>query len=159
MAIILGVITPKINQMIDKTVISQTIDSMNQLNTQIQDTLGSLGSQRDILLTIKKGTYNIDGLNNIISFVLQGTNALISQPGVSIRNIENGDLSILTKQISKNKYDLFLTLNYTYMNLTFNNKDENKILTAAPTAYKLLIINKGSLNDSLKQLDIQTIGS
>jgi type II secretory pathway pseudopilin PulG len=156
MAIIIGVITPKINQITDKTILTQTRDTLNQLNDQVQETLSTVGSQREVALTVKRGQYMIDGPNNNIYYSLLGTSALISQPGIPVKD---GELTILTEMIVKNKYNVFLILNYSSYNVTYNGKDVNKTLTPAPTSYRLLLINRGSpSSDARKQIDIQSIG-
>lgn len=156
MAIIIGVITPKINQMTDKAILTQTIDSLNILNEQVQDALSTGASQREFSLTVKRGKYFIDSQNDNIYYLLSGTNALISQPGIPIQNDE---LTVLTQVITKNKYNVFLILNYSSYNITYNNQDIDKTFTAAPTRYRLLLINKGSPSQNIpKQIDIQSIG-
>ncbi len=156
MGIILSVVTPKINQINDKTLLSQTKDAMIQLNEQIQDLLTSTGQQRDVLLTIKKGEYFIDGPGNSISFSLKGTKALISQPDELIKS---GDIDILTKTKTNSRYDVYFILNYSQYNITYNGKDVNKTFTPAPAGYRLLLINAGSSSPtSPKQIDIQSIG-
>jgi type II secretory pathway pseudopilin PulG len=157
MAIIIGVVTPKINEMTDKTILTQTMETLTKLNEQIQDALSASGSQREISLTVKRGSYFIDGQNDVIYFLLKGTNALISQPGEPIKN---GDLTVLTQERASKKYDVYLILNYSSSsNITYNNKDMNKTFTAAPSAYRMLIINRGSPSQTTpKQIDIQSIG-
>ena len=157
MSIIIGVVTPKINQITDKAVLTQSKDTLNQINDQVQEILSATGSQRDILLTIKKGEYFIDGSQDSISYILRGTSALISQPN---EYVKSGDINILTIAKSNKRYDVYLTLNYSAYNLTYNGKDVNKTLTTAPAGYRLLFINKGSTSSTIpKQIDIQSIGA
>ena len=156
MGAIIAVVTPKITQMNDKILLTQTIDSMNQMNEQIQDTFLYPGSQREITLMVKKGEYSIDGTNDKIEFLLKNTGLLYSQPNIPIKQ---GDLEILTvEKPGGKKYDILLTLNYRDSNLTYQDKDQNKTLTAAPLAYRLLVINNGASGSSpKKQIDIKLI--
>ena len=158
MGAIIAVVTPKITQMNDKILLTQTIDSMNKLNEQIQDSFLYAGSQREITLMVKKGEYTIDAPNDNIQYLLKNTNLLYSQPNISITQ---GDMKILTvEKPGGKKYDIYLTLHYD-VNLTYGseNKEINKTLTSAPVAYRLLVINRGSAPPALKVINIQSIGA
>jgi hypothetical protein len=154
MGAIIGVVTPKITQMNDKILLTQTIDTMNQLNAQVQDTYLYPGSQREVTLMVKKGEYTIDGAGDQIQFLLKNTGLLYSQPNITIRQ---GDLNILTvEKLGGKKYDIFLTLDYGDSNLTYQGRDQNKSLTSAPIAYRLLVINNGIVSGSPKKnIDIK----
>lgn len=153
---ILAIVTPRITNMNDKLILTQTIGSMNRLNEQLRDALSAAGSQREIQLAVKKGEYFIDSPNDKIYYYLKNTGYLYSQPNVSIKQ---GDIFILTTEKQNKKYDISLMLNYSAYNITYSDKDINKTLTSAPTAYRLLILNKGSPASSVKtQLDIKSAG-
>jgi len=151
---LLAVTTPKINQLKDKAIITQTIESLNNLNQQIQNTLIASGNKRTVSLTIKKGEYVIDSVNNNIYYVMKGTNLLYSQLNQSQKQ---GDITILTEEMN-NRYNIYLILNYSSYNITYQDEDKNRALTSAPAAYNLLIENKGSLtSDSPIQINIEPI--
>ena len=153
---ILAVVTPKIVQMNDKLTITQTIDSMNRLNEQIREALSAVGSQREILLNVKKGEYFIDAPGDRIYYYLKGTGYMYSQPNVSITQ---GDIKVLTTEKPGKKYDISLMLNYSAYNITYNGEDKNRTLTSAPTAYRMIIVNQGITNgDAKTKLDIKSIG-
>lgn len=157
MGIILSVVTPRINQINDRALLTQTKEAMTQINEQVQEILSSTGQQRDILLTVKKGEYFINAPENYISFVLKGTGALISEPN---QLIKSGEIDILTKTKSSSKYDVYLILNYSQYNITYNGKDVNKTFTPAPAGYRLLLMNAGSASvTGTKQIDIKSIGA
>jgi len=157
MGIILSVVTPKINQINDRALLSQTKEAMTQINEQVQEILSSTGQQRDILLTVKKGEYFIDGPGNSISFILKGTGAPISEPD---QVIKSGEINILTKTKTSGKYDVYFVLNYSQYNITYSGKDVNKTFTPAPAGYRLLLINAGSSSiTGTKQIDIKPIGA
>lgn len=139
---IMAVMLPRINQANDRIVIAQTIDSLNSINNQMSEVTLSSGSQREISLVVKKGEYIIDSLNNSIYYVLDGTNLLYSEPG---EEIKNGDVYYKTEIKTGKKYTITLKLDYSNFNITYRDKDEEKRLTSAPTAYNLLIQNKDSL--------------
>ena len=153
---ILAVMTPKIVQMNDKLTITQTIDSMNRLNEQARDALSAAGSQREILLNVKKGEYFIDAAHDRIYYYLLGTGYMYSQPNVSIKQ---GDITALTAEKAGKKYDVSLMLDYSGYNITYNGEDKNRTLTSAPTAYRLIIVNNGAAESGAEiQLDIKSIG-
>lgn len=144
--ILLAVITPKINDIKDKAIITENINSLNEINQQVQNTLLSPGNKRQITLPVKKGEYVIDSVNDTIYYVMRDTNYMYSQVG---QEQTSGDLTRLT--IQKNgDYDVYLILNYKNFNITYQDKDVNRILTAAPTPYVLLIENRGAAGGMTK---------
>lgn len=149
MGLIIAVMTPKINQMTDKTILIHSTESLTNLNQQIFEVLTSAGNQRQALLNIKKGEYVIDSLNNSIYFLLKSTGLKYSQPDFLFNQ---GEVDVLTIDKGNKKYDVYLFLNYSSLNITFNNKKINKQLTSSPTAYKILIQNQGN-----KQLNFELI--
>lgn len=139
--ILISVSLPKINQISDKAVISQTINSLNDIDSQIGKILIAAGNKREINLMIKKGEYTINSLDNEIYYVLKGTNLLYSEVN---QTGKQGDLEIITRQ-RNGKYDVYLYLKYDNLNLIYEGKEINKTLTEAPTSYKLLIENNGKV--------------
>ncbi|MDP1729200.1 MAG: hypothetical protein Q8L27_03300 [archaeon] len=136
MGSLIAVVTPRINMMIDKSVVSQSVDSLHYIDQQIQDSVKSVGNQRAISLIVKKGKYIIEPSTNSIHFILENTNYLASQPD---ELTPKGDLMIFTKSLGNKKYEITLTLQYNSLNLTYQDKGLNKTLTNSPTAYNLFI--------------------
>jgi type II secretory pathway pseudopilin PulG len=149
MGTIITVMTPRIAQMSDKVIIEQTIEALNQFDEQLRDTLPYAGNQREILLTIKKGEYTINAVEDVIYFSLKNTGLKYSEPNESFKQ---GEIEILTLDKGNRKYDIRLLLNYSNYNLTYQNTEMSKVLTASPTAYKLLIINKDG-----KKIEIEPV--
>ena len=147
LGMIIAVITPKINQMIDKTTLTHSLESLNSINEQIMDTMTSAGQQREIILNAKKGEYVINGLDDTFYFILKNSNYKYSQPGIIF---PQGDIEVLTSNKTAGKYDVVFLLNYSSFNLTFYNEDGVKQLTSSPVEYNLLIQNKGN-----KQLNFE----
>jgi type II secretory pathway pseudopilin PulG len=146
---LVAVATPKLIRMNDQITISQTTETLNKLNEQIRNTLPYAGNQREVVLVVKKGEYTLDAINDTIFYTLKNTGLKYGEPNVLIRE---GDIYILTTSKANNKYDVTLLLNYSIFNLTYQSKDINKVLTAAPAGYKFLIVNKDG-----KNIDIQSI--
>lgn len=138
MGIVLSVVTPKINQMNDKIVITQSTDSLNKFNEQIGETLTAAGNKREILLSVKKGEYVIDSSANKVSYILKDTSYMAGQPGLVIKN---GDVNMLTLEKSSKKYDIYLTIDYSKenLNIVYQNNELNKTLFSSPTAYRLVV--------------------
>jgi type II secretory pathway pseudopilin PulG len=141
LGLLIAVATPKINQMVDKSTLVNSFDSLNTLNEQIRDTMTAAGNQREILLTVKKGEYNIDGNRSFFSFVLKNSNFKYSEIGVTFKQ---GDINVLTTDRGNKKYDVLFFLNYSSFNITYDNKNILKQLTASPNGYNLIIQNKGN---------------
>lgn len=149
MGTIIAVVTPRIAQINDKIVIEQTIESLNQLNQQIRDTLSYAGNQREMLLFVKKGEYTVDAVNDNIYYSLKNTRVKYSEPNESFKQ---GDIHILTLDRGNKRYDVNLLLNYSFLNITYQENDMIKVFTVSPTAYKLLAINADG-----KKLEVELI--
>ena len=142
-AIILGIAMPKIRETNDRVLLEQTITAMTDLNEVIDSTRIAAGNSRIVNFKINKGELFIDGLNDSIIFYLKNTNLRFSETGVEI---PQGDLILKTQENQKN-YDISLELDYSgKFNISYNGQDITKVLSQAPTAYKILIINKGGEN-------------
>jgi len=151
-AILIALITPRVKEMNDKAIVEQSINSLSSVDEKIYATLMSPSSQREIDLYFRKGEYIINSEDNTISFSLKGTNLLYSQLNKTVRQ---GEIYILTSG-KKDNYDIMLTLNYSSFNVTFNGRDENKVLTASSTGYRLLVRNNGKVGD-YTQININII--
>jgi hypothetical protein len=145
-------ITPKINTLIDETAIEQARGFLGDFDEALARTLYSSGMQIEFNLPLKKGEFIVNGLDNSVSYVLRGTLKKFSE----VNQLIPGDISILTKNVSTKKYDVYLIVNYSSLglNLTYNNKDSEKIFNSAPTPYPILISNKGGID---KGIDISSL--
>ncbi len=151
MGALIAVITPRVNMMIDRSVISQSSESLNYISDQISDSLSSSGNQRAISLMVKKGEYVINPAENSIYFILKGTTYLASQPN---EVTPQGEITILTTEKSKKSYDVKLELKLNAINLTYQDTKLGKTLTNSPTAYSLIVTYLGG---SDKKLNIDSI--
>jgi len=137
MALVLTFAKPKIEEIQDKEIISQSINVLKDIDIIIR-TIGSTGNQRVIDLGISEGTLNIDGVNDQIFFEIE-SRYTYSEPGLDIRN---GAIIIHNEQIGKIN-NLNLSTEYTSHDIKFQNTDELKKINKAPTPYKLLVSNTG----------------
>lgn len=150
LGILLSIVTPKINQIRDKTILTQTIDSLNVLNEEISETLIAPGNKREVLLSVSKGEYVIDAKNETIYYLLKDSTYMFSQLD---QVTASGNILVLTKKGKKN-YDVYLTLNYSSYNITYEGKDIIREFTQAPVPYRLLIENKEGTD---KKINIQQV--
>lgn len=149
MGAIIAISTPKIIQMNDNILITQTIESLNTFNEQVRETLLYPGNQREILLTLKKGEYTLDAGNNTFYFTLKNTRLKYSEPG---KFFKDGDIYRLTLDKGNNQYDILLLLNYSLFDVTYFKQNTTKIFTPAPLAYRLLVVNRNGKNIDIEQL-------
>ena len=134
---ILSFAKPKIEQLQDKSVIEQSLKTMNNINEIIDEIKTTPGNKREIEIGIKKGSLTIDGINNKIIFNID-SKYMYSEPG---QEYHEGDITILNNQIGElNK--LNATMNYDY-NITWEGKPQMENLGSSSTAYQLFISNKG----------------
>ncbi len=152
MGALIAVITPRVNLMIDRAIVSQSMDSLNFINGQVLDSYDKgAGNQRAISLNVKKGEYLIDSASDSISFILENTGYMASQINEAT---PQGDLIKITRDRGNKKYDVSITLHYDNMNLTYQNKEMNRTFTTSSTSYDLII---SYLGGSDKKINIESV--
>ena len=156
-ALIAAVLTfakPKIEEIRDKAIIEQSISLMKDLdNTIIEIVQGGSGNKRVLETSIKKGEMTIDSIEDKIIFKIDGK-YLYSEIG---KEIQDGNLVIKTEKLG-NLNRVTLERNYEDYNITFNGKEENKIITKGATPYKISLWNRGeqdSGDTKLWHIDIE----
>ena len=126
--------------------IEKSADVMKDINNIVLSLVqGGPGNKRLVEAKIKKGALIIDTMNDKIIFEME-TDYLYSEPCESEpcdnKIVNVGNIKVLTKKVGGiNK--VTLTTDYPY-DITYNNVNtEEKRLEQSPTAYKILIENKG----------------
>src|SRR3989344_2600355 len=120
--LVLAILTPKIKEFRDRSVIEQTIDSLNVFDSKV-----------------------VDVLNNTIRYVLDESNVRYSEPGVSL---DIGRINVTTQELTES-YRISLYMSYKY-NITFNGKDSNsEQFTPVSIPYEFFIENKGMINNNV----------
>ncbi len=143
--LVLAILTPKIKEFRDRSVIEQTIDSLNLIDSKIVEVLDAPGNKRKVNLKLDKGRIEINSSRDEIKYVLGESNVRYSEPNVQL-NI--GRIKIFTKEINE-KYEIILYLNYTY-NITYAGSDSNfKDFSPVSIPYEFFIENKGLVNNRL----------
>lgn len=142
--LVLAILTPKIKEFKDRSVIEQTIDSLNIFDSKVIEILDAPGNKRKITFGLQRGTIFVDTMNDTIFYELDGANTRYSEPGVYI-NI--GRIKVLTTQKTES-YKITLSLEYPH-NITFNGKDslEPQQFTPVSIPYDFFVENKGLINN------------
>jgi len=143
----LGFIMPKINEARDRATVEQAINSLSEFDAKVNEVIetGS-GNVRQIEFYMKKGELHIVSsayaTNYIseISLTLDGLSAPYSEPGVEI---DIGRIKVNSTEGQKTS-SVSLRVPYNRINITYNNLNEDRKFTAAPTPYKFFIENKGN---------------
>jgi hypothetical protein len=150
--IILAIVTPKINQAKDKTLVEQTIGSLGSWDEKIRELVDKgAGNVRNIpVFTMKRGSLIINSSSDEIIFVVDGLSKPYSEIGYPIRE---GNIVITSYQDKKTSY-VELVLDYSNVaNITYEGEDQIKKFTAATTAYSFSIKNLGG--EDFTQVDIE----
>jgi len=138
--ILLAIIKPAIDEKKDQIIIEQSLDMLNNIENQIEDVrYYGVGNSRPIEIKIKKGQLKINGEKDYLEFSIE-SKYTYSEPG---ENISIGKIIARTEKTGK-KNDVSLTLDYSNkLNLTWNGKDEEKILNPSPSIYTITVTNIG----------------
>jgi type II secretory pathway pseudopilin PulG len=140
MGLLMAVAYPKIEKMKDKSIIDQSIDMLEKIDSTILEMRrGGPGNQRVIELGIKQGFLKIDGVGDKLIFEMESTYTY-SEPGLDY--IQGNIMIHTTKTSDTNTVTLTLRNNGEY-NLTYQNEDATKDLTKASLPYSLLLSNEG----------------
>ena len=146
MGLVLAILTPKIKDFRDRAVIEQSIDSLNVIDSKINEILDAPGNKRKIELTIDKGKFAINATKDTIYFVIDDSSTRYSEPNVSL---EIGRINVTTMKTGE-KYSVTLEANYLY-NITFDGVDSSEINAFSPTSlpYKFFVENRGLVNQNV----------
>jgi len=138
-AAVLAFAKPKIEEIQDKAIIEQSIILMKDLDSTISEIVqGGSGNKRILETSIKKGEMTINAVDDEINFEIE-SRYVYSEPG---KEIQDGNLVTKTEKMGDLNI-VMINRYYDDYNITFNGKDENKIISKAATPYKISVWNKG----------------
>ncbi len=138
--IVLAIATPAIGRYRDRAVIEQTISVLNDLDSEVKEVeYYGLGNRRPFEFRIKEGILEINSQEDKISYVLEESRMEYSELGI---DIEQGDITIRTEK-KGDRFDIFLSLSYEDINITYNKNEEKMIFQPTSTPYKIFIENLG----------------
>ena len=164
-ALMLAVVKPKLEEMKDSFVISQTISALNELDSIIVEIRQAVGSTRGYDLYLSRGELKIhcvEGtLTQYIEWYLPDSNYMFSEATEEgeepIVVPAAGNIKGFTIVGNGNRFSVTLRLYYNELDLTFNGKDEDKILQPAKTHYSLWFENRGVGPKGKQQIDISLL--
>ncbi|MGV8142614.1 MAG: hypothetical protein ACP5NS_03185 [Candidatus Pacearchaeota archaeon] len=140
--LVLAILTPKIKEFRDRTVIEETLSLLNVFDSKINEVLDAPGNKRRIEMTIDKGQFSIDPANDLLKFVLEEADIKYSEPGVSL---EIGRVNVTTESIREN-YKITLEVHYLH-NITFEGSDSTVgEFTPVTIPYQMFVENRGLAN-------------
>lgn len=144
---------PKINEIQDNVIISQSIEMLEDIDTTIIDiTTGGQGNKRILEIGIKKGTLFVDGVNDKIIFEAEIGHAYseLESP------ISKGNLEILTEEFGS-EYKVTVTRDYSSAyDVQYNSASEEGAITKSSSSYKLSITNSGT-SEGKTVLDFEVV--
>jgi hypothetical protein len=136
--LLLAFANPKINELQDKTILDQSVAILEDVHTLVEEIKNVAGNKRVVDLTIRKGTFIIDGIENRIIFEMDSTQEY-SESG---KNITQGNVVVFTEEKGEINF-VTLTSYYDYYNITYTGNDEIKTLGKSPTPYRIFLTNNG----------------
>lgn len=137
--IVLSIITPEIQKVKERTIISQTNEALVQLNNEIQKVGQTEGNVKIVDFKITKGKLEIIPDGDEIIYTLENTKLEFSEEG---QEIKQGDIILKTEKVGK-RFNVILELKYDNLNITFNKENKLQTLHSSPTPYKIKIENVG----------------
>ena len=143
---------PKIQESKDRLVVEQTIYALSNLDSKLTETAEVPGNVRIAELRIQRGSLNLDGKNDSISFTIEDLRKPYSQNG---SEISLGRISLLSLQGQKYS-KVSVSINYRY-NITVNDLDKVETLTPSPLPRRIAIEDKGVQSDGRIRINVKEV--
>lgn len=144
LALVLGLVIPKVDELKDKAVIEQSLDMLNSIDQVIDNIKYVTGNSRPVEIKIQKGLLIISGEQDIIEYRLEESKYKYSQIG---RELEVGRVKVLTQERAKS-YDVSLKLNYSEsVNITWKESDNLYTFQPSPQPFTIVLTNKRYIGD------------
>ena len=141
--VLLAFIKPQIDEAIDKNIIEKSIESLNKIDSIINEISYVPGNSRTLIINIKKGELFINTKAETVSITIDDSKHEYSEIGREIE-IPGTRITALTN-ITGELTNVKLTMNYNQtLNLTFNDRDENAEYKNSETAHNIIIRNLGT---------------
>ncbi len=140
--VLLAFIKPQIDSAVDKNFIEKSIESLNKIDSIVNEIYYVTGNSRSLVLGLKKGEVMINSTADIITLTVSDSKHEYSELGKEVE-IPGTRLKVLTKEEVGRK-DVILTLDYSdYVNVTYNSEDSNKVIQSSQNPYTIIIKNNG----------------
>jgi len=142
--LVLGLATPKINELKDKAIIEQGIEMLNSVNSIIDNIKYVSGNSRPADVKIQKGTLIIDSKGDQIEYLIEESRYQYSELD---KEIEVGFIEVKTIKVGKT-YTVSLKLDYSNSaDITWQTENKLKVFQPSSQPYSISITNKGNIND------------
>ena len=135
--ILLAVAKPKIDEVRDRLIIEQTIESFNQIHSRILEIQDAPGNQRTLGIKLSRGNIIINSSSNTIVWQMSSSYEY-SQPGSTVLF---GKINVRTEK--SNPYNIFISLEYSEYDLYLSGNEEIFEIQKSPTPYTLIFRNEG----------------
>ena len=136
--ILLAVSKPKIDEMRDNLLIEQTIESLNEIDSEIREVVNyGAGNQRDVELKVSRGRFVVDSVNDSLYWILN-SDKMYSEPGEVVKIGERFNVTTT----GTGPWEVRLSIS-SPVDLTYDGGQDLKEINAASTPYKLYIRNAG----------------
>lgn len=140
LAVILALITPKIQETKDKAVLDQSLSLLDDLSRTIDEIKFAPGNSWPVQIKFDKGRFVVDGAGNEVYFLFEDSKVKYSEPG---EIINRGRITIETVQAGR-ELNVKMSLKYTNaLNITYRGEDRTQSFQAASLPYDLFVENAG----------------
>ncbi|MBS3074105.1 hypothetical protein J4447_01475 [Candidatus Pacearchaeota archaeon] len=154
--VLLAFIKPQIDSAIDKSFIEKSIESLNKIDSTVNEIYYVTGNSRVLILGLKKGEMFINSTADIIILTIPDSKHEYSEIGKEVE-IPGTRLKVLTREEAGRK-DVVLTLDYSdYINVTYDSIESNKVVQSSQNPYTLIIRNNGVYNN-ITNVDFKIAG-
>ncbi len=150
--IVLAYAKPEIQKIQDKRIIEDSVQMLTIIEKGMREIKQVPGNQRTPTITIKKGSLEIDGANDVLVFRMESEYAY-TEPGKDVELVE-GNIISHTKKLGDIN-EIKLTSNYSdKYDIKYKGEDQSKLLNKASTPYKIVISNEGQSADDKTIINI-----
>ncbi len=140
LAVILSIVTPKIQESKDKAVIDQSVTILDELSRDIDQIKFTAGNSWPVQIKFDKGKFVVDGVHDEIYFLFEKSQIAYSEVG---EEITRGRIKIKTTKIGKD-IEVRLSLSYAgVLNITSKGEDRVQTFQSASIPYDLFVENLG----------------
>ena len=149
--LVLAFVSPRIAEQKDRIIIDQTIVSLREFDSKINEVIESGQDNRRIIeFGMKAGELYFDAVNNKIVFVLNGLEKPYSESGIKV---PVGRIIVESNE-GKKTSTVNLTLIYSNIDLTFQGTQNIKKFNPSAVPYSFSIENKGTVSAGVTGIDI-----
>ena len=149
-AVILALVTPKIQETKDKALIDQSVTLLDELSKQIDQIRFTPGNSWPVNIKFDKGKFIVNGEQDTLLFIFEDSKIKYTENG---QNIVRGRVNIKTTIINK-EIQVELLLNYSrIVNVTFDGTDKTRSFASASLPYDFFMESAGRDENKLMIID------